>query len=221
MNERVIYFAKLTGMSIFSFIKINMLGATSTAIFALVGFILLNKNIDPGPSVHGSPIPYLMQIFLSKPFTSSLFYLVFVASPFLFFFLGNKYILSKVIHKVLRDKSENYLEPILDRVLIKIKEIKDNLIGNGENYKNIKIKLTNQLKNENENKWLKRTISYGLKKAKLDDVDFKDENLSHVDVIKKKIIQTLMDVSLPSRRAIWILILIQWIVVLLIWALLK
>ena len=99
MKEKIIYFTKLASMSIFSFIKITLIGLISTVLVCILDFIVLSKNIDPGQSAHVSAIPYLLMIFFSKPIGSILFYLTLIASPFLFFTLGNKYILSKLDRK--------------------------------------------------------------------------------------------------------------------------
>jgi hypothetical protein len=219
MKEKTIYVAKLTTSSIFSFIKINVIGAISSTLILILGFIILSTDIDPGHSGHVSAIPYLVMIFAVKPISSILFYITLIASPLLFFFLGNKYILSKVINKVLKDKSEKYIYPILDKILIKIKDNKDNLLKNGENYNDVKKKIIQQLKNENENRLTKKIVEYGLKKVKLDDVDFRNENLSIVEILKSKIIQVLQNISEPSRQSIWILLAAQWIILLLIWIL--
>jgi hypothetical protein len=219
MKEKTIYVAKLTTSSIFSFIKINAIGAMSSSLIFILGFIILSKNVNPGHSEHSSVIPYLLMIFAVKPITSILFYITLLASPLLFFFLGNKYILSKVINKVLQDKSEKYIYPILDKILIKVKDSKDNLLKNGENYNDVKKKIIQQLKNENENKWIKKIIEYSLKKINLDDVDFRNENLSIIEILKSKIIQVLQNISKPNRQSIWILLATQWIILLLIWIL--
>lgn len=219
MKEKTIYVAKLTTSSIFSFIKINVIGAMSTSLILILGFIILSKNINPGHSEHVSVIPYLAMIFAVKPISSILFYITLIASPLLFFFLGNKYILSKVINKVLKDKSEKYIYPILDKILIKVKDSKDNLLQNGENYNDVKKKIIQQLKNENENRLTKKVIEYGLKKVKLDDVDFRNENLSIIEILKSKIIQVLQNISEPSRQSLLVLLATQWIILLLIWIL--
>lgn len=115
------------------------------------------------------------------------------------------------------DQAENYLYPVLDKILIKLKENKDTILKNDKNYENIKAKVIQQLKNENENKLIKTIISYGLRKANLDNIDFSNENISFIEIIKTKTIQALKNVSKPSRKNIFILLLIQWIILLLIW----
>jgi hypothetical protein len=49
-----------------------------------------------------------------------------------------------------------------------------------------KIKLLDQVKSETDNKWLKKVLSFGLKKIKLDDVDLSQNNIAFTDIIKTK-----------------------------------
>lgn len=219
MNEKIIYFTKLASISIFSFIKINLLGIITTTLFWIFGFILLAQNLSSGPSVHAGGEMYVVLIAITNPFSSVLFYLMAVASPFLFFFIGNRYILKKLIHRILSDKAEKYLYPVLDSIFIKVKEKIEVSLKNGGNYKAVKELLIQQLRTEHENKWVRRIIKFGVKKVKLETVDFNQENITILELLKIKIIQTLIEYSRPSRKSIWILVLIQLVILLLIWIL--
>jgi hypothetical protein len=55
------------------------------------------------------------------------------------------------------------------------------------------------MKESDENKWTKKITIYALNKVDLNEVDFKDENLSFSDIIQKKIVDSLKNVSEPSR----------------------
>ncbi len=81
-----------------------------------------------------------------------------------------------------------------------------------------KLKIIDEIKNDqNENKWLKKIIVFGLKKIKLDDVDFNKEYQNFYNIIKEKTIQSLKDISEPSKKSIWIAIAIQWMIFMFIW----
>ena len=56
-----------------------------------------------------------------------------------------------------------------------------------------------------------------MKKIKLDDIDFNQENQNFYDIIKLKTHQTLKNISEPSRKSIFILIGIQFAILLFIW----
>lgn len=219
MKENLLYFAKLTSSSLFSFLKINILGAVSTVSVFIIGLFLLAETVNVGSSGHVSAIPFVMMSVFTKPLTATLFYLICIASPFLFFMLCNKYLISKNINKLIKDKSDNYVNPVLDKILGKIKDRKNIIVADGKNYDSIKSMLMNQLKNENENKIVSKVITYGLKKVNLDDVDFKSDNFSIIETIKTKVIQALKNVSEPSRKPIFIVIAVQWIILILLWLL--
>ena len=218
MKENLKYISKLSTTAIFSFLKINILAAFSTIIVSIIGFILLTKNIDAGHSGHVSAIPFLVQTFLARPIGSILWYLVCLVSPFLFSALGNKYILQKLAYKIITDKSENVINPLLDRILQKFKIKQPEVLKNTGDFSLNKLKLVQEIKNDkSENKWLRKIITFGIKKINLDDVDFHQENLNFFDIIKIKTLQSLQNISKPSRKIIWLVITIQWLILIFIW----
>lgn len=218
MKENLKYIAKLSTTAIISFLKINILATFSTIIVGIIGFFLLTKNINAGNSGHASPFPFLLMTFLAHPLGSILWYLICIGSPFLFFALGNKYILQKLANKVITDKSESLINPLLERILQKFKTKQPEVLKNAGNFSLNKLKLIQEIKNDqSENKWLRKIIVFGMKKIKLDDVDFNQENQNFFDIIKVKTIQSLKNISKPSRKLIWITIAIQWIILIFIW----
>ncbi|SFC30251.1 hypothetical protein SAMN05421780_104176 [Flexibacter flexilis DSM 6793] len=218
MKENLKYIVKLSSVALFSFLKINILATFSTVVVAIMGFILLTKNIDAGHSAHTSAIPFLILTFFARPVGSILWYLVCIGSPFLFFALGNKYILQKLSHKIITEKSENLINPLLDRILEKFKAKQPNVLRTAGDFSLEKLKLIQDIKTDKaENKWLRKIIVFGLQKVQLDDVDFNQENQSFTNIIKVKTIQSLENISQPSRKLIWMLIAIQWIILVFIW----
>ena len=218
MNENLKYSLKLSSIAIGSFLKINILAVLSTVIVVSIEFYLLSRNINAGNSAHAGPIPFLIMMFLARPVGSILWYLTCICSPFLFFAFGNKYIISKLAHKLINDKSESVINPILDKVLQKFKTKQPEVLKSAGDYSLNKLKLINDIKNDtSENKWLRRVITFGMEKIKIDDSDLNDENLNFFDIIKSKTIQSLKDISEPSRKPFWILLGIQWLFLLFIW----
>lgn len=122
MKENLKYIAKLSTTALFSFLKINILATFSTVIVAIIGFFLLTKNINAGNSGHASPLPFLLMTFLARPLGSILWYLICLGSPFLFFTLGNKYILQKLASKIITDKSESAINPFVRKSTTKIQD---------------------------------------------------------------------------------------------------
>lgn len=215
IKDSIKYFAKLSSLAAFSWIKINLLGAISTAIVIIIALIFLGNDIDAGHSGHVSAIPFLVMVFLNKPLSSILFVLILV-SPILIFMLGNKYIISKLINRVIKDKSEAYIQPFIDKSVTKFQEKQPNVIRKGADASVVKLKLINQVRGESENKWLKRIIAFGLKKIKLNDVDFSDENVSFPTIVKSKVLIALHGITEPSRKSIFIVLGLQWLFLLVI-----
>lgn len=217
MKNKIQYIVKLSSIALFSFVKINLLGFICTFLFFFIGGYFLTKNIQSDPSVRVTAIPFLISFYFENIYGSILFTITFFISPFLFFYVGNKYIFAKLANKLVEDNSAEYIEPVLNNLLDKVKASKDFIVRDGENYSLLKEKLITQLKNENENKWIKKVIHFSLKKVNLDDVDFSDKTLSFKDVLKNKLLQIIHSISKPNRKMIWLVILSQCIVLFIIW----
>ena len=218
MNENFKYIAKLSVVAISSFIKINVLSIISTLTVVVIEFIILIKNIDSGQSGHVSAIPFLVVTFTARPIGFILCCLTLICSPFLFFALGNKYILTKLTNKLITDKSENLVYPILDKIMAKFQTKQPKILKNAADFSLNKLKLIHEIRNDtSENKWLRRVIIFGMKKIELNDIDFSNDGISFYEIIKIKTIQSLQNISEPSRKPIWIVIAIQWTLLLFIW----
>ncbi|MCL9807061.1 hypothetical protein NAT51_16115 [Flavobacterium amniphilum] len=209
------YAAKLSSISVFSFIKINFLNVISTLAIIIFGYIFLSENINPGASAHVSPIPYLIMIYGNRPVGTILWLIAFLAGPVVLFIIGNKYIMTKVINRLISDKSDKIIYPLMDKFLLKFK--RPVLLKTAGDFSVEKMKLIQNIKNETENKILKKVIVFGMEKIKVDDIDFNDENLDFNDIIKTKTIQVLSAVTEPSRNLIWLILGSQWLIVLFIY----
>ncbi|MBZ4041116.1 hypothetical protein [Flavobacterium hibisci] len=215
MKEQLIYFTKITSIAVFSFIKINLLGSFNTIICSTIGAFLLSANVGHAAHTNSGTL-ILLVFFTSKPIGTTLLLLIFSA-PILYLLLGNKYIVSKIIHRLVKDKSESTITPLLDIALAKFKENQPEGIKKGADLALAKIKLLDQVKSEKDNKWLKKIVSFGLKKIKLDDVDFSQDNIDFKDVVKMKTIAALQNSTEPSRKGIFTVLILQWIFLLMIW----
>lgn len=217
MKDQIKYAAKLSASAALSFVKLNLLGAVSTITVIIIEFILLSKNINVGKSGHVSALPFLGMLFLLRPVGAVIWYLTIAASPVLFFILGNKYIITKLINRIVKDKSTDLIHPLLDKLFAGFKAHQPELIKNGADYSMVKLKLMQSVKETPENKWTKRVILYGLKKAQLDGIDFTADDQNFYTILKTKIITALEDVSSPNKKPFWIIITVQWIGLLIIW----
>lgn len=211
MQEHLKYISSLSLSALFSFLKIYLLATTSTVLVAFLGFILIAKNVDVGTSARVSIIPFILLVFTTKPVSAILWCLVLFGSPFLFFVLANKYVVLKVTHKVISDKHDDVIIPLLEEILRKFRAKKSAVRKNVEEYSRHKMKLIQDVNEHPEtDKWLKRVVTFALKKVRLDDIDFSDEHLDFFEIIKIKTIQFFRNITAPKRSMIWIPIIIQW-----------
>lgn len=209
MADSIKYFTKLTSSSFLTFIKVNLLGLFSTFCVAIIGFYFIGENMTKGADVSSGFILKLSSVIQEKYFSIPLFLISIIVGPVLFFVFGNKYILSKIIYQLISDKAEKIIHPLIDRIALSVNK-GDLMKKNGEKISDLKDKLANQLKNENENKWVKKAVHFGLQSAKLDAIDFSKEGFSVSVVLKEKIILALKESSEPSRLFIWIVLCVQW-----------
>ncbi|NBX80987.1 MAG: hypothetical protein EBQ94_11525 [Flavobacteriales bacterium] len=215
MKENLQYTAKLAGLAVLTFLKINVPGQILIGIFsAAILVTLLFQSVDGG--AHSGAEAGIVLIFVARPFASILALLAFFLSPILLFYLGNKYILTKLINKVISDKGENILFPLLDKVLNKLQEKQPALFAKGSDKALLKIKMVQEIKESTENKWFKRIILFALKKVHLSELDLADENMSFNDVVKKSTLTVLKSITEPSRSFFWIICGAQVLVFLLI-----
>ena len=215
MKENLQYTAKLAGSAALSFLKINVPGQLLVGIFsAAILVTLLFQSVDGG--AHAGAEAGVVLIFLARPFACILALLAFFASPILLFYLGNKYIITKLINKVISDKGENILFPLLDKVLNKLQEKQPALFAKGSDKVLLKIKMVQEIKESTENKWFKRILLFALNKVHLSELDLADENMSFNDVVKKSTLTVLKSITEPSRSFFWIICGAQVLVFLLI-----
>jgi len=215
MNDNLKYITKLFGSASFSFLKINIIGQFLAVIIIVFSLITIVYQSSAGMA-HANGSAVVLLLFALRPIGFTLVVISTVAVPFLLFSLGNKYIMSKTIHKILSDKGETLLFPIIDKVLDKIKVNQPDLLKKGTDKTKLKLKLLQEIRESKENKWLKRIILYGFKKVNLDEVDFTDENVSFSAIIKEKIITGLKNMAQPSRNFFWIILGIQLTILILL-----
>ena len=120
-------------------------------------------------------------------------------------------------HKLISDKSESLMHPLLEKLVNKSRERQPELLKNTGDFSIKKLRLMQEIKNdESENKWLRKVIVFGMKKINLADVDFNPKNQNFFDLIQAKTLQSLKNISMPSRRLIWITLAIQWAILIFI-----
>lgn len=208
INEDVKYFAKLFGKATLSFLKINLFGQISIAIFTISTIITIigqTYGNGSGPG-HVSGEAAIVVLAVQRPIAFGITLLSMIASPFLLFSLGNKYVMFRTINRLISDKGEKLLFPIIDKILLKVKEHQPELFKQGVDKTKLQLKILQEIRDSKQNKWLKKIIAFGFKKVELNEIDFKDENVSFSEIIKTKIIDQLKSISEPSRLFFWLIL---------------
>ncbi len=77
--------------------------------------------------------------------------------------------------------------------------------------------MVQQLKEETENKWLKKMIEFGFEKAKIEDLNFREDGMNLNEILKIKVVDAIQTIAEPSRQSILRLLLAQWVLMLVIW----
>lgn len=209
------YFARLSGVFAGAFIKSNLLGAFSTIIVFIVGLIRLGKEV--GAAARVSEIPFVVAAFIARPVGATLLLLVLVLCPFIIYALSSRYAISKVASKLLKDKGFSYLDALLDRLLAQFKDIQPKALKTGVNWSVEKLKALDRLKSSSENIATKKLVGFALKKVSLDEGDLQDESFNLAALIKSRVLTTIEEMATPSLQLLWLLIGVQWLILLLIW----
>lgn len=214
------YGASLAASAAFSFIKINLIGGLSTGLAtASMLVILLQQSFGDGPGpVHAGGTAVIVALFSMRPIASILTAAILFVSPFVLFALGNKYILMKLSNRLLQDKGEDLLHPLIDKALARVRKSQPDLLRKGGDALRTKLRIIQEIKDSSESKWTKRITVWGLKKADLDGVDFGAEDLRFTQTIRDRVVNALRTFSSPSRSFFWITLALQWaVVVLALW----
>lgn len=216
--DKIKYGAKLTATAAFSFFKINIIGSVLTAIVVVASFLIMIGQCfgnGPGPG-HASAGAFLVILFSMRPVAFILTTSILFISPIILFALGNKYILLKTANRLIKDKGESLLSALIEKIILRVKEKQPELLKKGADATKLKLKFLQEIKDSNDNKWIKRITTYGLNKINLNEIDFGDEHLSFSEIVKLKIFNSIQNIGKPSEKFFWITIIVQFLVLLLI-----
>lgn len=205
MKENFKIAAKISGKTAIKWLFIFVLGNIVTLITFLIA---LYNNIGLAGSGHGS----IVALFIGLLTTNfSAFLLVFGAPVFLvlYFVIANKISIQNAIYLLWEEKASKYISSKIEYITKRItekegwkKELSDKAL--------LKAKILQLAKNEpNTSKLQRRIINFSLKKIKLDEVDFQDENLNLSDILISKFSDFMAETAKPSLKLLWILIIIQ------------
>jgi len=215
MNNQLKQISKLARIGLFSWVKIMLLSILSTLLSFILGVYYFFKGISEIELTTGNWLNDIWGILSSNLLAVFFLFLVF-NSIWLLIYLANDYVMYKIIYQLISDNSEKVLEPILDKSLASMKVKFPKLMQKGADFSMTKLKLIEEIKTSNENRFIKKIIVFCLDQVYLADVDLNKENTSFEEILKIKIIQILKGITEPTRIWILLVILFQWLVVLFI-----
>lgn len=211
MIDQVKYFTKLSSTAVLTLVKLYVVAMLSTAVSFFVCFMSL--FIEPvGAAPHAGAESTLLVLLETRPW-QCVFCALIVACGFLLVVLSGKYTMSKVINRLVSDKSENTVLPLLNKVIEKFRQKRPAILEQASAASRSKLNLIQEVKNEIQNRWVKRAVVFALKKARLDDVDFSQEDTRLSEVIRDRTMMALREMSQPDKPLFWITIAFQWVLV--------
>lgn len=205
MKDSIKLIAKVSAKTALKWIFIISFGVILTLI---TFFIALWSNAELAGGGHGSVIALFIGLLTSNFFA---FLLVFGSPVFigLYFVIANKISIQNAIYLIWKGKAGDYISSKVSSLAERV-TAKEGWRSNLADKAKLKTKLLQEIKEEKETSKLQRKIiSYGFKKVRLDDVDFKDENLKFSDVLTTKFNHFISETAKPSLKLFWILVIIQ------------
>ena len=210
--DKVKYFAKLSAVGAITLVKFYLVASLSTALCAFL-VVLFAAMDGHGAGPHTSGGASVIALFAARPLHGVLLLLV-VASFWLLVVLVGKYTVKKVVHRIVSDKSEDTILPLMDKVIGKFNADRPRVLDRMADASKARLRLLQEVREGEGNRWVRRALAFAFKKARLDDVDFTQEDTRLSGVIKDKAVQALHGMSRPGNTAFRIVIGIQWLLVL-------
>ncbi|MDR2222113.1 MAG: hypothetical protein LBE34_05165 [Flavobacteriaceae bacterium] len=219
MIDKIKYTAKISSIGVFNFVVMVFLGAFSAAMTFTIGLMLLmyGSHMNAG---HTSGEFVLIALAMVYPI-QSIALLLTVISVYFIYAMSTSYAIKKVASKLVADKSESLLYPVIDKALDKTmggydEEAKSNMVQKGTDFALLQMKAIDNIKNESNNIWVRRLLVMGFEKLRLDDIPFGEEKGNVREAIKMKIVGFIQDFATPDRKKYWYILLYHWLVVLMI-----
>lgn len=135
-----------------------------------------------------------------------------LGAPFfivLYFVLANKVAIQTAIHLLWKNKAENFIGERVKAIVDGITSKSDwaNKISNSAF---LRVRLLEAASNDPESSGMKRKVmKFIFKRIRLDDINFRDENLRLSDIISNKINSFISEMSEPSLLLFWLLMGLQ------------
>jgi membrane-bound ClpP family serine protease len=209
MKESIKMFSGIAGSMMVRWGLMIGLGCVLCFIGVLISIILIANNGDSGyAGASSGGIISLVTTFLFLFVTEFWSAFLLVASLLfttIYFSIANKYTLHLTVYKVWQLKGNNFLKEKIEVYGKKLSEASPNWLKEMGSPVKVKLKLMDQIKNDQETNVIqKRILRFGLKMIKLDDVNFSQDNLRFSEIIFTKIDQYISTMSNPTLKGFYV-----------------
>lgn len=212
MQEHIKDLGKYTAKAALLLALVMLLGAVTSLTVCIWGFIgVIFKQGTTVPAAHTSAGFAIFINILFHPVSAVLWLIAGIILPIVYFSLANKFVLRKLIHQILRNKSESLVYPLFDKLLGEIKTRQPIPLKSGTDYSLKKLQVIENIKHGNGNAFIKRIVIFGLKKVRLNDIELNKEGQDFYDVLKMATIQQLQHISKPAWWPLLLVMAVQWL----------
>ena len=213
-------FAKISGKASLAWVKVALIGAVIMIVNIVIAIILLGDNTGGGfpASAHAGILGAIVGFFVlfTVEFWTALLMTVGILAPILFIVLANKNAIASAVYNVWKYKIADFIEPKIDFYIDKILQKQPDFLKNITDWSVVKVKLLDTINNDAQTpKLQKRVIKFVLKKIKMDDVNFKDQNTNLNSILSLKIKQFIAGFAEPDLKLIWIIVGIDIVLIIL------
>lgn len=195
--ENVKAFASIGARALLRGIAIAVTGF----LLSLIGFLLIFYHHAEGKSVSGGHFGGI-GIFWDIPVESKAGALVFFGAPLFlmaYIFLAYKMVIQTVLYSVWESKLVGFIQPRIKSLVAGLAGRQPGWLKGITSWATLKLQLIAANNTAPESSFVKkRLVNYGLKKIKLDGIDFRRDDLDLPEVISSKIITVISETAKPS-----------------------
>lgn len=211
MKENIKLYAKISGKAFLKWLFVLLSGSIISAILFLIIFF---TNVSGAGGGHGNAYAFVINLAVQDLFG----FLLFIGMPlfvFLYFAVANKIGIQTIIYEIWTNKAMQFVEPAIKKIADKITS-KQNWMTSVSDQAMLRAKLLDENRNDKSNSSLnRRVLGYVFKKIKLDDIDFRDENLTLTEVLTLKLKNFISETTKPSFILFWVLVGVQFLLLIL------
>jgi hypothetical protein len=199
IKENVKAFAYISAKTFTKWISIGMAGGLISIIYGFSVLFLEEKQT--------------ILVFLSNLFSKSISgFILFIGTPLfmvLYLLIANKIAIQTFLYQIWKNKAQGFLQEKVKGLVNKLTSA-NNWTSHISTAAVLKLKLLTANKNDKESNFiLRKSIGYLLSMTKLDDIDFKDENIQLSEIVAQKLGEIVGEFSKPSLLFFWLLLLFQ------------